>query len=157
MKSCMNRPVSSNKKVYTFPSRRDIIFLPSSPVVKKRKLPSSPAMQQKSRLNVQFRPVERVPTHRLVPSHPRNYNFQFLPSRLGPSQFFPRQVVPSRPVSNIVSHEKPCKQGASTDTLGAEIIGLLVACEGQSSMHRYSTTSIHTQIHKESKDIPGTW
>ena len=104
-------------------------------------------------MNVQFRPVERVPTHRLVPSHPRNYNFQFLPSRLGPSQFFPRQVVPSRPVSNIVSHEKPCKQVASTDTLGAEIIGLLVACEGQSSMHRHTNTPTSQYTHKCTREV----
>ena len=93
VKTYMHRPVRSSENIYiyrpaparqflfTVPSRRDNYYLPSRPVVKQRGYCSVPS-----------RPVEKIHTHRPVPSH------------LGIQSFF---VLPSRPVSNITSHEKP--------------------------------------------------
>ena len=107
------RPVPSWKIICTVPSRRDNFYLPSRRVVTFFTYRSVPSWNKKGHCIVPSRPVEKFHTHRPVPSHLGNYIFIFLPSRPVPSWvFFPAKhvnAVPSRPVSNITSHELPWK------------------------------------------------
>ena len=95
------RPVPSWQFLLTVPSRRGNFYLPSRSV-----------MKQKGHCTVPSRPVEKIHTHGPVLSHSGNYISIILPSRPVVFNFFPAKhikTVPSRPVSNITSHEKPWK------------------------------------------------
>ena len=122
VKNYMHRPVPWSKNIYTAPSRREVFYLPSRPVVTiftSRPVPpwqflfTVPACHEtKCHCTVPSRPVEKIHTHRPVPSRPIQATIIFiiLPSRHVPSSFFPAKhvkTVPSCPVSNITSHEKP--------------------------------------------------
>ena len=108
VKNYMHRPVSSSKKIYTVPSHREKNCLPSRPVVTMCILYTVPCRHQ---INGQSRLVEKIQTHRPVPSNPGNYNFHYFNFPSCPVfKHFPAEhvkTVPSRPVSNITNHEKP--------------------------------------------------
>ena len=122
VKNYMRRPVPSSKKkyIYTFPSRRYNFCLLSRPVVTiftyRRHdnfyWPSRPVLLE-GHCTAPSRPVEKTHTHRPVRSHPGDYNFHYFSVSSRPVfNLFPAKyikTVPSRPVSNITSHEKPCK------------------------------------------------
>ena len=116
VKNYMHRPAPSSKNIYTAPSCRDKIYLPSRPVVtilltvpSRRDnfhLTSRAVVKQKGHCTVPSRPVEKIHTHRPVPSHPGNYNFHYftVPSRL---HFFPAKHV--KTVPSRLEYYKPWK------------------------------------------------
>ena len=97
VKNYMHRPVPSGKKIYTVPSRRDNFYLPSRPVMKKKVI-------------VLYRPIPSRESTPTVPSRPIQVSIIFIILSSRPVfNFFPAKHVktlPSRPVSNIASHEK---------------------------------------------------
>ena len=115
--TCVSRPVEKNK--CTVPSRREKLCAPSRHVERKNMYRPVPSWQvlftvasrheKKVYCTVPPRPVEKFHTHRPFPSHPRTIIVIILSSR-PVFNFFPAKrvkTVPSRPVSNITSHEKP--------------------------------------------------
>ena len=98
----MYRPFLSRKKSHTVRSRREKLYSPSRPVMTTLIYRPVPSINKKV-----------IALYRPVPSHPGNYNFHYFPV---PNRrvfiFFPakyvKTVLPPRPVSNIISHEKPC-------------------------------------------------